>query len=248
MNDKFLHQLHEEPSPEFTKKLHQKLSQLTLTPEGTPKMNFQKFAVTQKPKLALIAIVLVASLTLLLTVSPVRAFMTSLVAKISGQIFEITDDYPGDNYSGDVTVVEPQILPLSDALAAFPHKVNLPTYIPSGYTLDEENIRVYLGEDAGFLADTIEFTWLSNDKGITLGITNRDLSSGEIVAPNSIEEVSLDANHPAVIIRGGWDADKKMWTNEYGTVRLRWLAGDLSYELSGADLAQLTEMALSILK
>jgi hypothetical protein len=248
MNDKFLYQLHEEPSPEFAENLHQKLTQSTLNSERTLNMNFQTFTITQKAKLVWIAITLVASLTLIMTASPVRAFVTSLIDKISGQTFVITDDYPGDNHSGDVTIFEPQILAIVDALAVFPHKVNLPTYVPFGYALNEENVRVYIGEDAGFLADTIEITWFSNGKGIILSITNRDLSSGEIVAPNSVEEISLDANHPAVVIRGGWDADKKVWNNEYGNLRLRWLADDLAYELSGTDLTQLTEIALSTLK
>ena len=248
MNDKFLHQLHEEPSREFAKNLHQKLTRSTLNSERTLNMNIQTFPVTRKAKLAWIAITLVATLSLLMTVSPVRAFVASLLANISGQTFEMTDDYPGDNYSGDVTIIEPQTLTLVDALTVFPHKVNLPIYIPSGYVLDEENVQVYIGEEAGFMADTIEFTWFSDGKGITLSITNRDSSSGETVAPNSVEEIPLDVNHPAVVIRGEWDVDKKAWTNEYGTVRLRWLVDDLTYELSGTDLAQLTEIALSTLK
>jgi len=246
MNDKFLHELHEEPNPEFAKKLHQKLTQSTLNSKRTLNMNFQTFHVTRKAKLAWIAIALVATLSLLMTVSPVQAFVSSLITNIAGQVFEFTDDYPGDNYPGDETIIEPQVLALADALATFPHKVNLPTYIPSGYILNE-NVRVYVGEDAGFVADTIEITWLSENNGIMLIITNRDMSNGEIVAPDSVEEISLDANHPAVVIHGGWDADEKIWTTAYGTIRLRWLAGDITYELMGTDLGQLIEIALSTL-
>ena len=245
MNDKFLHQLQEEPNPEFAKNLRQELTQSSLNPKKTLNLNFQTSTFTRKAKLAWIAITLVATMSLLLTVSPVRAFVASLITDISGQLFEVTDDYPG---SGNVTIIEPQILTLVEALTVFPHEVNLPTYVPSGYSLDEKFVQVYTGKDAGFLADTIEFTWISNSNRVSLIVTNRDLNSAEVVAPNSVEEISLDANHPAVVIRGGWDADKKVWTNAYGTIRLRWLAGDTTYELSGRDLQQLTESALSTLK
>ena len=248
MNDKFLYQLHEEPSPEFAKNLRQRLAQPAVNSERRLTVTFPALTLTRKATWARIGIVLAASLTLLMIVSPMRAFVASLLdtISVSGQMFEVTDYYPGDNY-GDVTVIEPQILTLADALALFPHQINLPTYTPSGYALDEDHVWVYSGEDAGSLADTVELTWFSADEGVTLRITNRVSSLGEIVAPNSVEEISLDPTHPAVAIRGGWDVDKKAWTDEYGSVRLRWLVGDLTYELIGTDLTQLTEVALSTL-
>jgi hypothetical protein len=250
MNDKFLYQLHEEPDSEFAKNLQQMLFQLAQPPERKSDMNFERLSVTQRAKLAWITVALAVSVLLFVTISPVRAFVSSLITKIAGLTFEITADYPGDNYPDHETTIEPQRLSLTDALAAFPHKVNLPTYLPSRYILNEENVRVYIGEDAGFMADTMELTWLSNDKQINLIITNRDLSIAEIVAPNSVEEISLDANHPAAVIRGGWDVDKKAWITKMGyeIVRLRWLSGDLSYELMGTDLEQLKKVALSILE
>ena len=250
MNDKFLYQLHEEPDSEYTKNLQQRLFQLADPPERKLEINFQRLSVTRRAKLVWVTAALAVSILLLVTISPVRAFVQSLITKIAGQTFEITDDYPGDNYPDDETIIEPQIMSLTDALAAFPHKVNLPTYTPPGYVLNEEKVQLYIGEDAGFMADRIELTWLSSNNQINLIITNRDLSVGEIVAPNSVEEIYLDADHPAAVIRGGWNADKKVWTTEfhYEIVRLRWLNGDLTYELMGTDLEQLTQVALSILE
>jgi len=247
MSDEFLYQLHEEPDSEFAKNLQQMLRQFPQEPERRSKVSFQRLSATPKIKLTWVTVAIAVSLLLLVSSAPVRAFLSSLVATIAGQTFELTDDYPGDNYPGPETIVEPQILSLTDALDAFPHTVNLPTYIPSGYTLNEENVRGYLGEDAGFLADTLEITWLSANSSIFLTITNRDMSGGEIVAPDSVQEISLDADYPAVVIRGGWDADKKIWTGAYGTIRLRWVAGDIAYELMGTDLDQLIEIALSTL-
>lgn len=247
MNDNFLYQLNEEPDSEFTKKLHQRLFNYDVqTSDRKSNINFQRLLATRKAQLGWITVAVAISLLLLTTISPVRAFVSSFIANIAGQVFEMTDDYPGDNNLGDEIMIEPQVLSLADALATFPHKVYLPTYIPSGYILNE-NVRVYIGEDTGYIPDTIEITWLAEDSGIILIITNRDWSVGEIVAPNSVEEISLDANHPAVVIRGGWDADEKIWTAAHGTIRLRWLAGEITYELMGTDLEQLIEIALSTL-
>jgi hypothetical protein len=96
----------------------------------------------------------------------------------------------------------------------------------------------------------IEFGWRSTTQNgsILLHITDRDLNAiGEIVAPNSVEEILLDDAHPAVLIRGGWDSDHKVWSSDFG-IRLRWSMDNLFYELTGTDQEQLLEIAISTLK
>ncbi|OGN94407.1 MAG: hypothetical protein A2Z71_00660 [Chloroflexi bacterium RBG_13_50_21] len=200
-------------------------------------------------KLVQVTALLVIAVIAVMTISPVRAIVSSLITNIAGQLFEVTDDYPGDNYAGEVEIIEPQVMSLSDALAAFPYDVQLPTNIPSDYTLDEDNVRVYVGDDAGSFANTIEFGWRSTTPGgFGLKITDHDWNAiGEIVAPNSVEEILLDDAHPAVLIRGGWDADNKVWSNDFG-IRLRWSMDNLFYELMGADQEQLLEIAMLTLK
>jgi hypothetical protein len=160
----------------------------------------------------------------------------------------VTEDYPGDNYPGGEEIIEPQVMSLGDALAIFPHDIQLPTYIPSGYTLNEDTVRVYVGVDAGPFENTIEFEWLSDDRPhLRLRVTDIDPSIGEIVPPDSVEEISLDTNHSAALIRGGWDADNKAWTNDVG-LRLRWSVNNLAYDLMGVNREQLIDIALSTLE
>ncbi len=125
----------------------------------------------------------------------------------------------------------------------------MPTAIPSECVLDEDHVLVYVGEDAGPFANSMEFNWLSSKGGrFRLRITDEEYwSNGEIVAPDAVEEISLGSNLAAVLIRGGWDADHKVWSNEHG-VRLRWPLGDLMYELMGTDQEQLIEIATSTLE
>ncbi len=246
MNDKFLYQLQEVPDLEFVNNLHQKLGKNTSVSEQRLIVNF--FNLIKSKSLVHVATFGLIGLIALMAISPVRAFVTSLITNIAGQIFEVTEDYPGDNDPGRVTTIEPQVLSLGDALAIYPHEIQLPTSIPSGYTLNEDNVRVYVGQDAGPFANSIEFEWLAVDRSsLRLRVTDFDLSTGEIVTPDSVEEVLLDANHSAVLIQGGWDADKKVWTNDPG-LRLRWSVNNLIYDLGGDDREQLIDIARSTLE
>ncbi|MCE5209789.1 MAG: hypothetical protein LLG42_15980 [Chloroflexi bacterium] len=189
---------------------------------------------------------LVISLVAIMTISPARAFVSAQITNIAGQLFKATEDYPGDDYPDDVEVIEPRVLPLGEALSIFPYDIHLPSNIPSEYVLTGDNVRVYVGDAAGPFANTIEFAWLSNNnEGFTLRITDRDWNIiGEVIAPDSTEEILLGDNHPAALIQGGWDADNKVWNNNTG-VRLRWSVDNLGYELMGTDSEQLIEIALS---
>jgi hypothetical protein len=246
MDDKFLYQLQEVPDLEFVNNLHKKLGKNYSEPEQRLLVNV--YNLIKSKRLVQATAFLVVSLIVIMAISPARAFVSSLITNIAGQIFEVTEDYPGDNHPGDEEIIEPQVMSLSDALARFPHDIQLPTYIPSGYTLNEDNVRVYVGDDAGPFQNTIEFEWLSDDRPhLRLSVTDIDPSISEIVAPGSIEEVLLDANHSAVLIQGGWDADHKVWTNDVG-LRLRWSVNNLAYDLAGVNREQLIEIAISTLK
>lgn len=246
MDDRFLYQLQEVPDSEFVNNLHRKLMQNHSKPEQRLFVNV--YNLIRSKRLVQVTTFLAISLIAIMAVSPARAFVSSLITNIAGQIFEVTDDYPGDNYPGGEEIIEPQLMSLGEALAVFPHDIQLPTYIPSGYTLNEDKVRVFVGVDAGSFENTIEFEWLSDGHpNLRLRVTDIDPSFGEIVAPDSVEEITLDTNHSAALIRGGWDADHKVWTNDVG-LRLRWSVNNLAYDLMGDDREQLIEMAISTLK
>ena len=254
MDDKFLYQLREQPDSEFVKNLQKKLTQDQSAPKWRLKMNFKVFSMNRKVILAWVTTLVMVSLLAVATISPVRAYVSSLLTSIAGQSFEVTDDYPGDNYPGDETVFEPQVMSLVEAYTAFPHNISMPTNVPNEFILDEENVSVYTGENVGPFSDTIKIQWkTSTGAYLTLDISNHDWSTLiEVVAPDSIEEVFLNDENTAVLIKGGWDADKKMWNNELGILRLRWQVDDLVYDLHGnienITVEQLIVIALSTLE
>ncbi|HSQ17819.1 MAG TPA: hypothetical protein VLM83_08990 [Anaerolineales bacterium] len=247
MDDRFLYQLQEQPDVEFAKTLHRKLVQLH--PESTRWLDMNPRNLINNKKLVQVTALFVIAVIAVMAISPARALVSSFITNIAGQVFEVTDDYPGDNYTGEVEIIEPQVMSLTEALAVFPYDISMPTAIPSECVLDEDHVLVYVGEDAGPFANSMEFNWLSSKGGcFRLRITDEEYwSNGEIVAPDAVEEISLGSNLAAVLIRGGWDADHKVWSNEHG-VRLRWPLGDLMYELMGTDQEQLIEIATSTLE
>jgi len=217
-------------------------------------MDFRVYSMNRKVKRGLFTALVVVSLMVVATISPARALVSSLLTRITGQSFEVTEDYPGDNYLADETIIEPQVLSLTEAIAIFPHDIKLPINVPADFTLDESNVSVYTDEDAGSFANTIVIQWkLITGAYLTLNISNHDWSTlKEVVAPDSIEEIFLDDKHSAVLITGGWDADKKVWDNNMGILRLRWQVDDLGYDLHGntenITVEQLVEIALSTLE
>jgi hypothetical protein len=247
MDDQFLYQLSEQPDAQFAEELHKKLSRYdTVEQSQAPKVSLFRLSRALVWGAALLLILLVAAASLV----PVRAFIETLIAQIGGQSFELTEDYPGDNYPGEEVTIEPQHLAYAEALAVFPYELKVPTNLPAGYALQEQDVYVYVGEQAGSFANTIELQWRS-DPGMQyyfLRITDMDYASvSEIVGPGSVEEILLDEEHPAVLIRGGWDAGRKVWDPAIG-LRLRWQVGELYYELSGPDLEVMKAMALSTLQ
>lgn len=206
----------------------------------------------RKVKLAWFIALITVGLLAVTTISPVRAFMASVLDTIAGQSFTITDDYPGDDDPEPPTIIHAQIMPLAEAIDSFPHVIKLPTNIPDGFVLDEDSVSIYTGEEAAPFADTITIQWESDgagesgEKGIlTLDVTNRT-ESGEIIGPDSIEEVLLRDEYPAAFIEGGWNYNKKKWDDAFGAIRLRWQMDGLVYSVSGQSTAVTVEQLIEI--
>ncbi len=244
MDDNFLYQLREQPDQGFAKNLYRKLNEGQTVPDKNVASIFKGVFVSKK--LVMITSLLGILMISLVAISPVRAFVSSLIQNIAGQTFTVTTEYPGDNQPEEI--IEPQIMSVNNALAIYPHEVKLPSYIPAGYMLSD-NVFVYVGEASGPFANTIEFFWKSNgERSYILRINDQNKINSEVVAPASaIEEIKLDDNHSAVLIRGGWNYDLKSWDDSLG-LRLKWSLNGLTYDLSGNDQNQLIEIAVSTIK
>ena len=232
MDDKFLYQLREQPRPEFTENLQRKLA----LSQPAPLFRGGRL----KPAFSLLLIGLALAIALM-SVTPVRSAVLSFLIRVGGLSFNTTTDYPGDD--SEVETIEDRTLPLNEAMALFPY----PVHLPQNVTLEQEvsvgelipgNFHVFL---RGQTQQGVHFHLIF--------VVNSEQNSGEIIFPDSVEEIFLDADHPAALIRGGWNYDTKVWDAAYGSVRIKWVLDNLLYTLGGNidDLEVLLEVARSML-
>lgn len=231
MDDKFLYELRETPRPQFAEELQRRLQ-----------IGKGRSSKRWKPAWAVLLALLIVAVGMM-SVLPVRSAVMTYLKRIGGLPFEVTTNLPADD--GPVTVLESRRLPLEEALALSP----FPIHLPSGVNWEAEAEIIELD------AATLNFIFIlhghtADSQRISLTLlTNPNSERGEYIAPEAAEEVYLDAEHPAALIRGGWDADQKIWTYKYGSVRLKWHLDGVDYDLSGLGIAPdtLLEIARSTL-
>jgi hypothetical protein len=161
MNEEFLSKFRQEPRPEFNQSLYAKLTQ----DEKTGSFLSRHFT-AKRMVLALVALSLVFALTLV--VSPtVRAAVTDIIKTIivKGVTVWVYDDVPAvkgesETYSEIWTPVGPD-----DISTNYPVFAKLPTWVPSGYLLQER--AALFGSMAPDVRDSALFEW-KNKHGDTL--------------------------------------------------------------------------------
>jgi hypothetical protein len=247
MDDKFLYQLRENPDTVFVENLQKKLASYQSTPDKKWNIALRPFTGNKTANLIWITASIIMVLLIAMTVTPVRAFILAIPIEIAGRIFETTDDYPG-NDTDDVKIIKPKTMSLDEALTSFPYAVKLPSNVPLEYVMDEEHVRVYLGIENW--SNLIELAWLGEGTGFELAICgNCEFERGEIIAPDAVEEVLLDNQHPAALIRGGWYQNENAW-NYNIALTLEWQVDNILYRLSSGTLTveQLIEIANSTIE
>ncbi len=201
MSDKFLRSYRIAPRPAFAQDMRKRLE---IDEEKTSRV---------RPLLlhpvALGAITLMLVFTLTLIVSPAaRAQVQDWVGQVGGVLFTATGDYPdGDE---PVTIAPGERMSLEDALEILPFTIDLPTWVPEGYVLEETVTLVHF-EDG---AERIFIQWRAPQKAL-LELEIEDLPPDEskwLVGLESIEEVLVDGE-TAALVRGGWHVDTKQWEN-----------------------------------
>jgi len=199
MNDRFLRDYSITPRPAFIQDLRNRV--------GIQKDNGLRVRSLQLRPIAIGAITLLLALTLTLAVSPaVRAQLQEWTGVIGGVLFTATGDYPGEG--GSVTIIPSEEMSLNEARAVLPFTVDLPTWVPQGYAL-EEKVSILRFEDG---VERIYIHWGSPEKALLeLNIENT-ADPKWLVGPESIEELSVNGKL-AALVRGGWNADTKQWDN-----------------------------------
>jgi len=233
MNDRFLKDYSITPNPVFAQDLRNRLGILN---ENSPRVR----ALQLRP-IALGAIALLLALTFTLAVSPaVRAQLQEWTGVIGGVLFTATGDYPGED--GPVSIIPSEEISLEEAQAVLPFTIDLPTWVPEGYLL-EDKVSILRFEDG---VERVFVHWSAFDKALLELEIENSTEPKWLVGPESIEELSVNGK-PAALVPGGWNADTKQWDN-LDTLTLYVPHKDQSYifvvrenDISVDDLIQIAE-------
>jgi len=211
MNDKFLYQLCEEPEPEFANNLRQKLSQppyTKLAQDAKTRLFTSRYFTTKRMVSALVALSLAFALTFF--VSPVvRAAVIDIIETIiiKGMTVWVSDDVSAvkgesETYSVIWTPVRP-----GDIATNYPDFAKLPTWVPSGYLLQDR--AALFGSMIQEMPDSVLVEW-KNKHGdiIQLEVSKGSCPNGQVWesgAPRSdctyISFINVDLeNQPEIIM------------------------------------------------
>lgn len=201
MNDRFLRSYRIAPRQAFIRSLSERL-------EMPEKKSFGMGSMRLSPvSLGVIAILLTFTLTFAISAA-VRAQVQNWVGQVGGVLFTVTGDYPGGD--GLVTEASSERMTLDDARTLLPFAVDLPTWTPEGYVLDE-NVTLLKFEDN---VERVFVQWTAPQKAhLELEIENQKPDESKwVIGPGSVEEVLVNGMASA-LVRGGWHSETQQWSN-----------------------------------
>jgi len=183
MNDKFLYQLYEEPEPEFANNLRQKLSQppyTRLAQDAKVRLFISRYFTTKRMVLALVALSL--AFALMLFVSPaVRAAVIDIIETIivRGTTVWVSDDVPAIKGEGETYSVIWTPINSGDISTNYPDFAKLPTWVPSGYVLQDR--AALLGSMIQDSPDSVLVEWRNEHDGtIQLTVSEGSCPNGQV--------------------------------------------------------------------
>ncbi|MCK6630217.1 MAG: hypothetical protein L6R45_34200 [Anaerolineae bacterium] len=210
--------------------------------EAIPQPPARPAGVTPRPLLGGLAALLVAAL--LFISPPVQATLDE-VQKMMGQIPVIVRTvWPQPVET--VVVLETEPMSLAQAQAAMPFDFALPAYLPVGLTGDTEHIQVAQSPVA-----MVKMVWRDAENGfVQLSVYAAGPENVQtLVGPESSETIQLNGQE-ALLVRGGWDRQSRIWSGQAGLITLFWTVNGIRYRLLAysevVSLDELVAMAESI--
>jgi hypothetical protein len=193
-------------------------------------------------QVASVAFVMILTLGLVLGVSPTaRARIEEVMRDVGGLWVKETG-----LFSESETPVVPQTLTLAEAHEKIDFELRLPTWLPPGWTLQEDIVRF-----RDFSSPHLQLIWTDTAQKPRLNLfVQRSLPNRrQVVGPGSVEIVTINGE-PATLVRGTWDLASQSWKASEDHINLRWQKENVSYQLVflGDDLTveTLIRMAESI--
>lgn len=234
MNDNFMYSLRQHPDKNFSAQLKNRLDERTL--KQAPKPAIRRAGLAFGFSMVLV----IAAISMVLAVPSVRAKLQDLVINIGGQGFLVSNEHP---LTYQATTVQPVAIPIEQAAE---NGVILPTYIPEGFSLEQDQYLFYHVEDSPEgKGDWAEVTWVGPDYEKIAMIVS-DSENIKVVGTESLEEISLKGIYPAGLYKGGWDNDSFAWNPTIPFYSLVFVKDGKSISFIGPDPQKLILMAESL--
>lgn len=222
MNDQFLQNYRKPPRQAFVQALRRRLE--------IHQRKAEKMSTFHLRPVLLGALTLILALALFFAISPAaRAQLQDWIGQVGGVLFTATTRYPG---GGPVTTVDEDLLSIAEARETLPFAINLPTWVPEGYTL-RERVTVPHFEDQ--LA-RVAIRWSAPEKAeLMLTIEKRPAGAENrwVIGDGSLQEITVHGQ-PAALVRGAWDYDEKQWSHA-GILTLFWPHDGQTYNLQAHE-------------
>jgi len=188
MNDKFLYQNHPPVRSGFGENLYARIS--------SPHLRRETQKATLKLALRFAALTVLLFAVLFTFSQPVRAGVLDWIRQIAGfEIREIDSLLTVENNS---VHIRPGIRgSLKDILDDLPYKLELPAYIPEGFSFEDK---------VDLVKDSVFMRWMNEDGDEILMLVDTDQGQQYLTGTDAAREIQVNGQ-PALLFQGGYDKE-----------------------------------------
>lgn len=211
MDDKFLYQNRPTVRPGFGENLYARIS--------NPHLERAKSKTTLKFALRLVVSALLLFAILFTFSQPVRAGVINWLRQIAGFEIREIDTLP---IAEDKSVPIPSDArdSLADILKKLPYELDLPTYVPDGFSF-EDNVDL--------VKTSVFMRWINKDGDEILMLVDTDHGQQYLTGTDAAQEIRVNGQ-PALLVQGGYNKEN-IWDPNLQMINIVQRKGDLIYWL-----------------
>lgn len=211
MDDKFLYQNRPPIRSGFSENLYSHIS--------SPHLRREKPKNTIKFALGFVASALFLFVVLFTFSQPVRASVLNWIKQIAGFEIQETDTLPVAE--GKSTSIPPDARDsLADILNNLPYKLDLPTYVPDGFSFEDQ---------VDLVKTSIFMRWINRDGDEILMLVDTDHGQRYLTGTDVAQEIQVNGQ-PALLVQGGYNKENN-WDPDLQMINIVQRKGDLIYWL-----------------
>jgi hypothetical protein len=209
MDDKFLYQNRPPVRSGFSENLYSRIS--------SPHLQRERSKNTIKIALGFVASALFLFAVLFTFSQPVRAGVLTWLKQIAG--FEIQEMDTLPVAEGKSTPIPPDVHDsLADILNNLPYKLDLPSYVPDGFSFEDQ---------VDLVKTSIFMRWINRNGDEILMLVDTDHGQRYLTGTDAAQEIEVNGQ-PALLVQGGYNKENN-WDPDLQMINIVQRKGDLIY-------------------